>query len=289
VVADFFVFLHLELDFNYTFQMDRAKVLFVSQEIAQYLPKTEISKICRYLPQGIQENGKEIRSFMPKFGAINERRNQLHEVIRLSGMNIIIDDTDHPLTIKVASIQSAKMQVYFIDNEDFFNRKCLFEKDGVEFDDNDERAIFFAKGVLETVKKLRWSPEIVHCNGWFTGIVPILLKKGYVEDPIFEKSKIVYSLYENNFKQPLDKRIKEKLLFDGIESDDLKTLGDEANFINFNKFAIDYSDAIICGSEDVEPALLDYAKQLGKPILEYQPEETYVEAYSAFYDTLIGQ
>lgn len=267
--------------------MTKAKVLFVSQEIAQYLPKTEISKICRYLPEGIQEKGKEIRSFMPKFGMINERRNQLHEVIRLSGMNIIIDDTDHPLIIKVASIQAARMQVYFIDNEDFFQRKSLFDNDGVEFEDNDERAIFFAKGVLETVKKLRWEPEIVHCNGWFTGIVPILLKRIYNDDPNFENSKIVYSLYNTDFKNPLDSKLKDKIMMDGIPATDVSSIAKTTDFVSFNKFAMDHSDAIICGSKDVHPELIAYAQQSGKPFLPYYPEETYVDAYSEFYDSIL--
>ena len=175
--------------------MEKQKILFVSQEIYPYLPETEMSVIGRYLPQGIQEKKREIRAFMPRYGSINERRNQLHEVIRLSGMNIIIDDSDHSLLIKVASIQSGRMQVYFIDNEDFFHRKgILTDKDGKYYPDNDERAIFFARGVLETVKKLRWSPELVHCHGWITSLVPLYLKHAFKEDPLFAKSKVVYSV-----------------------------------------------------------------------------------------------
>jgi len=147
----------------------KARVLFVSQEVTPYLDETPMGLIGRHLPQGIQERGKEIRLFMPKYGCINERRNQLHEVIRLSGMNLIIDDTDHPLIIKVASIQSARMQVYFIDNQEYFERKyTLVDKKGVHFADNDERSIFFCRGVIETVKKLGWAPDVVHLHGWFT-------------------------------------------------------------------------------------------------------------------------
>jgi len=171
--------------------MKQAKILFISQEITPYLPESEMSKIGRYLPQGIQEKGREIRTFMPKYGSINERRNQLHEVIRLSGMNLIIDDTDHPLIIKVASIQSARMQVYFIDNEDYFHRKSvLSDENGEYFQDNDERAIFFARGVLETVRKLRWSPDVVHCHGWITALVPLYLKRSFVDDPLYNNSKL---------------------------------------------------------------------------------------------------
>ncbi|MCK4854782.1 MAG: glycogen/starch synthase, partial [Bacteroidales bacterium] len=191
--------------------MKQAKILFISQEITPYLPESEMSKIGRYLPQGIQEKGREIRTFMPKYGSINERRNQLHEVIRLSGMNLIIDDTDHPLIIKVASIQSARMQVYFIDNEDYFHDKyVLADENGDYFQDNDERAIFFARGVLETVRKLRWSPDVVHCHGWITALVPLYLKRTFVDDPLYNNSKIVYSVYNDDFNKPLNKDFKVK-------------------------------------------------------------------------------
>ena len=159
------------------YRMDAKKILFIAQEITPYLPESEIATICRNLPQGIQERGREIRTFMPKFGSINERRNQLHEVIRLSGMNLIIDDTDHPLIIKVASIQAARMQVYFIDNEDFFQRKhTISDDDGNEYEDNDDRSIFYVRGVLETVKKLRWCPDVIHCHGWMTALAPLYIK-----------------------------------------------------------------------------------------------------------------
>ncbi|MGL5619651.1 MAG: glycogen/starch synthase, partial [Tannerellaceae bacterium] len=178
--------------------MDAKRILFITQEITPYLPETEISGISRNLPQGIQERGREIRTFMPKYGTINERRNQLHEVIRLSGMNLIIDDTDHPLIIKVASIQAARMQVYFIDNEDFFQRKhTIADENGVEFDDNDERSIFFVRGVLETVKKLRWIPDMIHCHGWMSALTPLYIKKAYADDPFYSNTKVVYSVYDN--------------------------------------------------------------------------------------------
>ncbi len=157
--------------------MKKARVLFVSQEMSPYLEPTPIGTITRQLPQGIQERGREIRTFIPRYGSINERRNQLHEVIRLSGINIIIEDTDHPLIIKVASIQAARMQVYFIDNDDYFSRKeTLLNKKGQPFEDNDERSIFFCRGVVETIKKLGWKPDIVHCHGWFTSLLPMYLK-----------------------------------------------------------------------------------------------------------------
>ena len=247
-----------------------------------------MSKIGRYLPQGIQERGKEIRAFMPRFGNINERRNQLHEVIRLSGMNLIIDDTDHSLIIKVASIQAARMQVYFIDNEDFFQRKfTLADAKDKHFDDNDERAIFFARGVLETVKKLRWSPDIVHCHGWFTSLVPLYLKKAFSEDPLFQNSKVVFSLYDDKFDSDFNSNFKDKLKVDGISDEDVSML-ENPNYETINQLAINMSDAIIYGNENIHPSVKEYAEASGKPILNYQPEETYLDAYSKFYDEIIG-
>lgn len=265
------------------------KVLYVSQEITPYLPETEMSSICRYLPQAIQEKGREIRTFMPKFGNINERRNQLHEVIRLSGMNLIIDDTDHPLIIKVASIQPARMQVYFIDNEDFFARKrTLTDKKGEEFSDNDMRSIFFNRGVLETVKKLCWAPDIVHCHGWFSGLLPLYLKKAYSNEPLFENSKIIYSLYDKEMKSPFNKSIKSMALTDGVQEEDIELL-DNPDFINYSKLIINMSDAVIQGSENVNKTLLEYIKSSDKPFLEYQDSETYIDAYDDFYKQLINK
>jgi len=190
--------------------MSATRVLYISQEISPYLPETELSTTSRYLPQAIQEKGKEIRTFMPKFGSINERRNQLHEVIRLSGMNLIIDDTDHPLIIKVASIQSARMQVYFIDNEDYFQRKnTVMDDNQKEYPDNDERSIFYVRGVLETVKKLKWVPDIIHCQGWMTALTPLYIKKAYAEDPCFRNSKIIFSLYNDAFQNPFNENFRE--------------------------------------------------------------------------------
>ncbi len=270
--------------------MEKTKVLFVSQEITPYLPENEMSKAGRYLPQGIQERGKEIRTFMPRFGKINERRNQLHEVIRLSGMNLIIDDTDRPLIIKVASIQSARMQVYFIDNEDYFHRKFKLKDDeGNEFEDNEERAIFFARGVLETVKKLRWSPDIVHCLGWFTGLLPLYLKKAYNEEPLFTNSKVVYSVYEDDFQKPLNKELKNKVKIEGINNKDVKTIKDNPDFINFSKLAIENSDGVIKASPNINKDLEKYIDSLKKPKLEYHSEEEYIDNYSKFYDELLKE
>jgi len=265
--------------------MEKMKVLFISQEIAPYLPESEISEIGRYLPQGIQERGKEIRTFMPRFGCVNERRNQLHEVIRLSGMNLVINDNDHTLIIKVASIQAARMQVYFIDNEDYFQRKFATANDeGIEFDDNDERAIFFARGVLETVIKLRWSPDIIHCHGWFTGMVPLFVKKTYKDNPLFANAKIIYSVYNDQFNSPLNSSMAAKIAEDGINIDEISIIN-QPTYVNLSKLAIDYSDATIKGSELINSDLETYMKSSKKPFLDFQSKESYIDSYFDFYNT----
>jgi starch synthase len=265
-----------------------AKVLYVTQEIFPYLPASEVATLSRELPQAIQEQGKEIRTFMPRYGCVNERRNQLHEVIRLSGMNLIIDDTDHQLIIKVASIQAARMQVYFIDNEEYFRRKAVVaDENGVEFADNADRAVFFARGVLETVKKLRWTPDIIHCHGWMAAVLPVLVKKAYSEDPFFANSKIVYSVYDNAFQEPLSDRIVNKIKMDGIEESDLTAVAQSGSFENLSKLAIQYSDAVIQGSPQVMQSVVDYAKESQKLFLPYQDAENYVTSYNQLYDQLL--
>jgi starch synthase len=267
--------------------MEKKKVLFISSEITPYLPETEMSKKSRYLPQGIQERGKEIRTFMPRYGSVNERRNQLHEVIRLSGMNLIIDDTDHPLIIKVASIQSARMQVYFIDNEDYFQRKhVLKDPKGNEFADNDERAIFFARGVLETVIKLRWAPDLIHCHGWLTSLVPLYIKKAYNDDPLFVNSKVVYSVYNDEFKNPLDSTFINKLKMGNIENDDVEVV-DEPSYVNVSKLAVQYADAVIQGSPKINSEITEYIQSSEKLFLDYQPENAYIDAYNDLYDKVM--
>ncbi len=266
------------------------KVLFVNSEIYPYLPETAISKIGRYLPQGIQENKKEIRAFMPRYGCINERTNQLHEVIRLSGMNIIIGDIDRPLVIKVASISAARIQVYFIDNEDYFKRKQIFrDADGKFFKDNGERAIFFARGVMETVKKLRWAPDVIHCHGWISHLLPLYLKKAYKDDPIFSGSKIVLSLYGDTPEEKFGKDFHQNVLFGAIKPKDT-LLSPDAGGLDLARVAVRYSDGIIMGSDDVHPDLVRFAGRMGVPILPYDAasfeDGSYIQAYNAFYDKL---
>jgi starch synthase len=266
----------------------KKRVLFINQEMLPYIEESEIAKVGRNLPQGIQQKGKEIRTFMPRFGCINERRNQLHEVIRLSGMNLIIDDNDHPLIIKVASIQAARMQVYFIDNEEFFQRKFgLRDKAGKFFDDNDERAIFYCRGVLETVKKLGWAPDIIHCHGWMNAFVPLYIKKVFSEDPIFANSKVIFSVYNTGFEGELDKNFGNKAILDGIDVEDIADLNGPTA-LEVYKYAAKWSDGIIKGSEKLDPELDEYINSLGKPILESQNEDSYVEEYNNFYDSVLS-
>ena len=261
------------------------KVLFITQEITPYVSESEMSLVGRNLPQAIQEKGREIRTFMPKWGNINERRNQLHEVIRLSGMNLIIDDTDHPLIIKVASIQSARMQVYFIDNDDYFqNRLQVTDENGEEYEDNDARAIFYARGVLETVKKLRWCPDIIHCHGWMTALAPLYIKKAYKDEPSFRDAKVIFSLYEDDFKQPFHADFSNKLLLKGIAKKDIAGLKEPIDYTALCKLAADFSDGIIQQSEHVNEEVLNYARESGKPVLEYQSPENFAEACNDFYD-----
>jgi len=266
------------------------RILFVNTEMAPYVPDSEIASIGRNLPQGIQERKREIRTFMPRYGCINERKNQLHEVIRLSGMNIIISDVDRPLVIKVASISSARIQVYFIDNDDFFKRKQIYRDDnGAFFQDNDERAIFYARGILETVKKLRWEPDIIHCHGWMSHLVPLYLKKAYKDDPIFSNSKLVLSLYNDTPGEPFSPDFSKKMLFGSITEKDVDLL-DKSNGTNLAKLAVSYSDAVIMAGDSVDAEVKAFCKEKGIPTLPFDGEAlkngSYVEAYNDFYDQL---
>lgn len=261
------------------------KVLFITQEITPYVPESEMSLIGRNLPQAIQEKGREIRTFMPKWGNINERRNQLHEVIRLSGMNLIIDDTDHPLIIKVASIQAARMQVYFIDNDDYFqNRLQKCDENGIDYTDNDNRAIFYARGVLETVKKLRWCPDVIHCHGWMTALAPLYIKKAYKDEPSFRDAKVVFSVYDDNFQAPFADDFSSKLMLKGINKKDVSLLNTPVDYAELNKLAIAYSDGVIQNSPNVDSSILDFARESGKLVLDYPAADNYADACNEFYD-----
>lgn len=265
------------------------RILFITQEIYPYLSEeTPIRQLNRMLPEVCQANGFETRTFMPKFGEINERRNQLHEVIRLSGMNIIIDDTDHPLLLKVASIQSARIQIYFIDNDDYFRRRRgLMDEKGKEYQDNDERCIFYARSVIETVKKLRWTPDIIYCSGWMSALAPLFLKKAYADTPFFTKAKIVYSIDDMDFRTPFGINFADKVLMDGITADDIEPIvGRRAGYNELMKLAINYSDAATQTSAVVNSVIKKHAMQRGIPYLPYAGEDA--EYYLKFFYELLG-
>ena len=263
--------------------MGKKKVLFINQEIAPYVPDSEMSLMGRDLPQAIQEKGYEIRTFMPKWGTINERRGQLHEVIRLSGMNLIIDDTDHPLIIKVATIQSAKVQVYFIDNDDYFSKRQMEQDEtGADYPDNGERAIFFARGVLETVKKLRWVPDIIHCQGWMSAVIPLYVKTAYHDEPSFTNAKVVTSLFTKSLKSDLGAKFKHCVEFRDATADLLKPYDDNFTFDELGKLAIDYSDGVVQADKVVNKDLLKYTKDKNIPLLKY-PKEGFADAVEQFY------
>ncbi len=269
--------------------MSKKRILYVTQEIFPFLPNEGVSTSVRRLSQGVQEEDKEIRVFMPRFGVVNERRHQLHEVIRLSGMNLVIDDSDHPLIIKVASIPKAKMQVYFIDNNEYFKRKstCL-DMDGNFHSDNDERAIFYCKGVAETVKKLGWKPDVIHCHGWMSAFMPLFLKKMYANDPHFENVKIVYTTYNQIDEGEFDSRLIDKLKFDKFDESDLEIMKDPT-VSNLNLLGMQWADAIGIGSETINDKISSYIQDAGKPTLEYQDEETLITAHQEFYNTLLNE
>lgn len=267
--------------------MKDKRILYVSSEVVPYLPETEISSMSFETPRMVNQQGGQIRIFMPRYGNINERRHQLHEVIRLSGINLVINDLDMPLIIKVASIPKERIQVYFIDNDEYFKRKAtLTDEDGKLFSDNDERAIFFAKGVIETVKKLNWSPDIIHVHGWLASLLPLYLKQFYKDEPLFNESKIVTSVYNQSFEETLNVDMINKIKFDNIDDDAIKIL-EKPTYNNLMKVAIDNSDALIIGSETIPDELKDYLKDSKKPVLDFKEKDEFAEAYTEFYNTSV--
>lgn len=268
--------------------MNVKKVLFINQGITPYVPSTAVSERGLALPRAIQESGAQIRTFLPQWGCINERRNQLHEVIRLSGMNIIIGGNDHSLIIKVASLQSAKMQVYFIDNDDFFDKRGMeCGDDGEEYSDNGERAIFYARGVLETVKKLRWQPDVVYCQGWISAIAPLYIKTAFRDEPVFEGTKVVFEVNDVRLARQLPEDFGACLLTRNVSRTLLKKEGLKfGGSDELIKLGIKYSDGVVLASGGVAPEIADYAKQTGKPMLQFSEEADYAERFGALFDSL---
>lgn len=269
------------------------KILYVCQEFTPYTATaTPQAELCRLLTQTIQERGFEIRTFMPRYGCVNERRHQLHEVIRLSGMNVIICDNDHQLIIKVASIQPSRLQVYFIDNDDYFTRKATVrDAEGNEFEDNADRAMFFSRGVIETVKKLRWQPNIIHCHGWFSALMPLYVKNAFADDPLLNKAKVVVSLYDDGFKNDWGEAFKDNLIYENkqINNPKVQTIGSDS-YENLMKLVIDYADGVVIEQENVAPSLVEYAQNSGKPILvrtSLMEQDQYMDSYQNLYNEIL--
>ena len=267
--------------------MKGKKILFISSEVIPYMPQTEIATMTYALPKMVNEHGGQTRIFIPKYGIINERRHQLHEVIRLSGINLIIDDMDMPLILKVASIPKERMQVYFIDSEDYFkNRLVKFDKNNKLYKDNDERSIFFAKGVIETIKKLNWAPDLIHVHGWIASLLPLYLKNFYKDDPMFEKTKVIVSLYDNQIKGKLDKKVVDKLKFDEIQDKNLSIL-DDPTYENLYKISLALADGVIFAS-DIKSKYKDLLKKIKIPELQCYSDDDFYKQYLDFYNKFLG-
>ena len=268
--------------------MAAKKILFINQEITPYVPDSELSLLGRKLPQAIQEKGYEIRTFMPKWGIINERRGQLHEVIRLSRMMLIIDETDHPLIIKVASIPQTRIQVYFIDNDDYFTKRQMeVDENGNEYADNGERAVFFARGVLETVKKLRWTPDIIHCQGWMSAIIPLYVKTAYHDEPSFANTKVITSLFSKQLKSELGEGFKKGVEYKDARMELFGKYNEKFDFTELGKLAIDYSDGIVEAVDNVNPELMAYAEAGGKKLLRHADIGNLGDSLDQFYDLVM--
>ncbi len=263
--------------------MEDKRILYVSSEVVPYLAENEVSIMSYDVPKMVNDQGGQIRIFMPRYGNINERRHQLHEVIRLSGMNLVVNDLDMPLIIKVASIPKERIQVYFIDNDEYFKRKATFtDEEGKLYEDNDERAIFFAKGVVETVKKLNWVPDIIHVHGWLASLLPVYMKHYYKDEALFSNTKIVTSVYAQSFDGALNSELLNKIKFDGVPEDSISVLK-EPNYDNLIKVAIQHSDAVIIASEHLSSSLTKFIESSEKPFLSFFPKEDYAEHYLNFY------
>lgn len=269
---------------------DKKRVLIVTQEMEPYAALSEIAAIARKLPQYAQDKGgMEVRVLMPRYGTINERRHRLHEVVRLSGMNIIVDDDDYPLIIKVASLPGARMQVYFLDNDDFFKRKSTFtDANGEPFKDNAERMVFFCKGVIETVKKFGWPPDFVHCHGWMTALLPLYLREAYRNEPLFERSKIIYSCYDNSLEKSFTDEFLTKAAINNLEREDLAAYHD-GDTITLQQGAIHHADAVIRGTEEMSEETEALLQASEKPVLDFQSVEEYLPNYLAFYESLVAE
>jgi len=269
--------------------MEKKRLLIVTQELDPYTNLSEIANLIARVPKFMQENGYELRILMPRYGTINERRHRLHEVVRLSGMNIIVDDDDYPLIIKVASLPNSRLQVYFLDNEDFFKRKSVFEDaDGRPFEDNPDRAVFFCKGAIETVKKFGWPPDIIHCNGWLTSLVPFYLKTAYKTEPLFANAQTVFSVYPTPLERMESERFLQRAAINNLSKSDLDAFVD-GDGISLYKGACAYADGIILGSESIDTSVDYLSVAQDKPVLSFKGEDEYLTAYLDFFQSLMTE
>lgn len=267
--------------------MEKKRLLLITQEMEPYTEGTDISALVAKLPKFLQDNGYELRILMPRYGVVNERRHRLHEVVRLSGMNIIVDDDDYPLIIKVASLPNSRLQVYFLDNEDFFKRKQVFEgPDGTPFEDNVDRAAFFCKGVIETVKKFGWAPDIILCCGWMTSLIPLYLRTAYKTEPIFINAQLIYSVFPSPHERIGSERFFQKAAINNLSSNDLDAYRD-GDGLSMHKGAIEFSDGVVIGSESVDTSVdyLSFAQD--KPVLPWNSEETVQTDHLEFFRSLM--
>ena len=266
----------------------KKRILFIATELSPYLELTEFAETVNKLAIKTNDNGYEVRCIMPRFGVINERRHRLHEVVRLSGINVSVDDDDYPLQIKVASLPSARLQVYFLENEDFYKRKFIFhDEDDQWFDDNGLRTIFFAKAALETVKKFGWAPDVVHCSGWMSGLVPAFIKTAYKREPVFGHSKVVFSIGEDMFDESLGNDFIEKALVgNNITEKDLEVFKPADN-LSLYRGGAKFADAITFGAPDVNPILVEeFSKVRGKKVIKYKENSSILDEYLELYNKI---
>ncbi len=264
----------------------KKRILFIANEMSPYLELTEFSETVNRLAILANNNNYEVRCIMPRFGLINERRHRLHEVVRLSGINVTVDNDDFPLQIKVASLPNARLQIYFLDNEDLFKRKFVFHDDNDKwFEDNELRTVFFCKGALETVKKFGWPPDIIHCSGWMSGLVPFYIKTVYKREPVFTHSKVVYTLGPNTHEEPLGENfVKAALISNNIKAKDL-AIFEDGNNMAMQRGGASFADAVTIGDSEVDPELLkEFSKIKGKktlPLIESGSDLTdYLNLYN---------
>ena len=269
----------------------KKRILFIANEMSPYLELTEFAEIVNKLAIKSNDTGLEVRCIMPRFGTINERRHRLHEVVRLSGINVSVDNDDYPLQIKVASLPNARLQVYFLDNEDFFKRKFVFNDENESFyDDNSLRTIFFCKGALETVKKFGWPPDIIHCSGWMTGLIPMFLKTVYKKEPVFANSKVIYTLGSNTFPESLGTDFsKQAVIHATLKEKDLDVFKEATNF-SLQRGGAMYADAITFGAENVDKKLVEeFSKVKGKKVIPFKGWDTDLTEYLELYNDLASK